>query len=84
MLLLITMFLTKLHKIMERKFLVGMGRYTYLPIRYYHDTCVPIRYVLRFFYGISFLQVLQFDIAMCCDFCFVFNSRPWEKVEWYT
>ncbi len=28
---------------------LGMGRYTYLPIRYYHDTWVPIRYVLRFY-----------------------------------
>ncbi len=26
-------------------FLLGMRRYTYLPIQYYHDTWVPKRYV---------------------------------------
>ncbi len=29
--------------------LIGMGRNTYPPIRYYHDTWVPIQYVLQFF-----------------------------------
>ncbi len=33
---------------------LGMGRYTYLPIRYYHDTWVPIGYVLRFILRILF------------------------------
>ncbi len=41
------------------------GRYTYLPIRYYHDTWVPIRYVLQFVLRITILKVLRFDIAMC-------------------
>ncbi len=65
-----------------------MGRYTYLPIRYYHDTWVPIRYVLWFFFKkflrISILQVLRFDIDVLRFFYFFFNSIPWEKVEWYT
>ncbi len=29
---------------------IGRGRYTYRPIRYYHDTWVPIRYVLWYFF----------------------------------
>ncbi len=44
-------------------YILGMGRYTYLPIRYYHITWVPIRYALRFFLRISIIQALRFDIA---------------------
>ncbi len=52
-----------------------MGRYTYLPIRYHHDTWVPIRYVLRFFLRISILQVLRFRYCYVSQFLFlVFNS----------
>ncbi len=51
---------------------LGMGRYTYLPIRYYHDTWVPIRYVLQFVLRITILKVLRFDIAMCWDFLLLF------------
>ncbi len=40
-----------------------------LPIRNYHDTLVPIRYVLQSFFRILSLQVLRFDIAML-RFCF--------------
>ncbi len=29
------------------KYILGMGRYTYLLIQYYHDTYGLIRYVLR-------------------------------------
>ncbi len=64
---------------------LGMGRYTYLPIRYYHDTWVPIRYVLQLF--IFFKNFVSTSIAF--RYCyvlrvFVFNSKPWEKVERYT
>ncbi len=38
---------------------LGMGRYTYLPIQYYHDTWVPIRYVLRSIV-IRYCYVLRF------------------------
>ncbi len=52
-------------------------RYTYLPIRYYHDTWVPIRYVLRF----KNFDSTSIAIRYCNVAIFVFNSRPWEKVE---
>ncbi len=52
--------------------LAGMGRYTYLPIRYYHDTWADTIFSVIFFVRISILQVLRVDIAMCCAFCFCF------------
>ena len=60
---------------------IGLGRYACLPIRNYHDTfdmycdCIA---------SIVILQVLRFDITIYCDFCWLFNARPWEKVESYT
>ncbi len=36
---------------------------------------------IAFFLRISILQVLRFNIAVLRFSFFVFNSRPWEKVE---
>ncbi len=61
---------------------LGMGRYTYLPIWYYHNTWVPIRYVLRFFFlRISILQVLRFDIAMLRFLFFVLTLDHGKKLN---
>ena len=46
---------------------LGLGRYAFLPIRYYHDTWVPIRYIL-WYLSIAILQVLRFDIPIYRDF----------------
>ncbi len=52
------------------KYIVGMGRYTYLPIRYYHDTWVPIRYVLRFY--LIFLGKKNLDSSsIAIRYCYV-------------
>ena len=40
---------------------IGLGQYAYLPIQYYHNTWMPIWYVLWFF-SIVILQVLSFNI----------------------
>ncbi len=46
-----------------------MGWYTYLPIRYYHDTWVPIRYALRFFKNFDSTSIA---IRYCCVLRFLF------------
>ncbi len=60
-----------------------MGRYTYLPIRYYHDTWVTIRYVLHLyvFKNVNSTSiVIRYSNVLQCFFAFFFftlESRPW-------
>ncbi len=56
---------------------LGMGRYTYLPIRYYHDTRVPIRYVLRFFF--KNFDSTNIAIRYCFVLRFLFLTLDHEK-----
>ncbi len=51
-------------------YLLGMGRYTYLPIQYYHDTWVPIRYVLRFF--LKNFDSTSIAFRYCCVAIYIF------------
>ncbi len=59
-----------------------MGRYTYLPIRYYHDTWLLIRYVAIFLKEFRFYKYCD-SILLCVVIFsfFVFNSRPWENMN---
>ncbi len=63
--------------------ILGMGRYTYLPIRYYPDTWVPIRYVLRFIYFFKIFDSTSIAIQYCCcNFYFLFlNLDHGEKLN---
>ncbi len=63
--------------------IIGMGRYTYLPIRYYHDTWVPIRYVLWFFFFKNFDStsiVIRYCYVLRFLFLFLTLDQGWETL----